>query len=116
MKSFMENEEPDLDINIKPSMTDFETGDINNYLSGKTQALLKDFIRKIDKVVPGFAADKNIVYAPSFEMGWEVIDFADGFQTTIKNIYVIGDVTGHFRGAMQAMVSGLIVARNILSK
>ncbi len=116
MKSFMENKKPDLDIDIKPSMDDFEVGDINRYLPEKSQILVKDFIRKIDKVIPGFAADKNIVYAPSFEMGWETMDLTKDFQTTIKGIYIVGDITGHFRGAMQAMVSGLIVARNILNQ
>jgi len=116
MKSFMENKKPDLDIDIKPSMMNFEVDDINRHLPEKSQFFLKDFICQIDKVIPGFAADKNIVYAPSFEMGWEVMDLDKDFQTTATRIYIVGDVTGHFRGAMQAMVSGLIVARNILNE
>lgn len=35
-------------------------------------------------------------------------------QTNINGIYIGGDITGHFRGALQAMVSGVIIARNIL--
>lgn len=35
-------------------------------------------------------------------------------ETNIKGIYIGGDATGHFRGAMQSMASGVIIAREIL--
>ena len=75
---------------------------------------LKNFIYRIDRVLPGFANDKNTIYAPSFEMGWKKMLLNKDLETTIKRIYMGGDVTGHFRGAMQSAASGILIAKNIL--
>lgn len=37
-------------------------------------------------------------------------------QTNIKGIYIGGDATGHFRGAMQSMASGILIANQICNK
>ena len=49
-------------------------------------------------------------------MGWKKFVISKELETNIKGIYIIGDVTGHFRGAMQAMASGVLFARKILEK
>lgn len=116
MKNFMNNT---IDKNIfstKFSMPDVVEANINDYIPSSTLDVLKDFIKRIDKVLPGFADDKNTVYAPSFEMGWKKYILKKNFETNIDGIYIIGDATGHFRGAMQAMASGMLCAQKILEK
>ena len=83
------------------SMPDVVEANINDYIPERTLKVLKDFIKSIDKVLPGFADDGNTVYAPSFEMGWKKFVISKELETNIKGIYIIGDVTGHFRGALQ---------------
>ena len=116
MKNFMNNSNDENIFGTKFSMSDVVEANINDYIPPETVRVLKDFIKRIDKVLPGFADDLNTVYAPSFEMGWKKYIIDKDFQTNIKGIYVIGDACGHFRGAMQAMASGLLCARNILNK
>lgn len=116
MKNFINNSN---DVNVfknKFSMPDVVEANINEYMPAETLSVLKDFIHKIDNVLPGFADDGNTVYAPSFEMGWKKFILTKDFQTNLDGIYVIGDATGHFRGAMQAMASGILCAEAILSK
>ena len=38
------------------------------------------------------------------------------FETRIENLYTIGDGAGITRGLMQASVTGVVVARDIVSK
>ncbi len=114
MKNFMTGNGSITDTLGKLSMVDVEYGDINKYLPLKTAILLKNFIFRIDRVLPGFADDRNVIYAPSFEMGWKKMILNRNLETTVKNIYIGGDVTGHFRGAMQSAVSGVLIARNLL--
>jgi uncharacterized FAD-dependent dehydrogenase len=40
----------------------------------------------------------------------------DNFETDIENFYTIGDGAGITRGLMQASVTGVVVARDILQK
>lgn len=116
MKNFMNNTNEENIYSTKFSMPDVVEANINDYIPQNTLDVLKDFIKRIDKVLPGFADDKNTVYAPSFEMGWKKFILNKDFQTNKDGIYIIGDATGHFRGAMQAMASGLLCAKEILNK
>ncbi|MBR6504626.1 MAG: NAD(P)/FAD-dependent oxidoreductase [Clostridia bacterium] len=114
LKNFMNNSDSENILKNKLSMPDVFEDNINNYLPQRTCELLKDFILKIDKVLPGFADGTNTVYAPSFEMGWKKFEIDNSMETNIKGIYIGGDATGHFRGAVQSMASGIIIAREIL--
>ena len=49
-------------------------------------------------------------------MGWKKFILNRDFQTNVNGIYIIGDATGHFRGAMQAMASGLLCADELLEE
>lgn len=115
MKNFMNNTNDKNIFGTKFSMPDVIEANINDYMPEKTLIALKDFIRKIDQVLPGFANDQNTVYAPSFEMGWKKFILKNNFETNIDGIYIIGDATGHFRGSMQAMASGILCANAILN-
>ena len=42
------------------------------------------------------------------------LDVDDKFETKLKNFYAIGDGAGITRGLMQASVTGVLVAREIL--
>lgn len=114
MQSFLQGGNGDNNFSNKLSLSDVEFDDINKFLPKKSLDFIKDFIIKIDKALPGFANSKNAVYAPSFEMGWKKMDLDKKLQSNIKGIYIGGDITGHFRGSMQSMISGILIARNIL--
>lgn len=116
MKNFMNNTSDPNKFKTKFSMPDVVEANINDYMPEKTLTVLKDFIKKIDNVLPGFADDENTVYAPSFEMGWKKFIINKNFETNINGIYIIGDATGHFRGAMQAMASGILCANAMLNE
>lgn len=114
LKNFMENSNEQNTFKNELSMPDVFEDNINNYLPERTCNLLKDFIKQIDKVIPGFADGTNTVYAPSFEMGWKKFEIDNTMQTNVEGIYIGGDATGHFRGAMQSMASGILIAKHIV--
>ena len=114
LKNFMENLNKENILKNELSMPDVFEDNINNYLPERTCNLLKEFIKQIDRVIPGFADGTNTVYAPSFEMGWKKFEIDNTMQTNVKGIYIGGDATGHFRGAMQSMASGILIAKHII--
>lgn len=114
MKSFLNNT-TEYEIDEKYcTMPDYELDNINNYLPVETLNYIKNMICDIDKVIPGFADDNNIVYAPSFELGENKYKLSKSFETNIKGLYIGGDACGYFRGLMQAMISGKIISDGIL--
>jgi uncharacterized FAD-dependent dehydrogenase len=114
MKNFLIGDNKKNSFSNELSLPDVDFDDINNYLPKTSLKLIKNFIKKVDKVLPGFADDNNAVYIPSFEMGWKKMDLNKNLESNIKGIYIGGDITGHFRGAMQSMVSGILIANHIL--
>ncbi|MCL2513999.1 MAG: FAD-dependent oxidoreductase, partial [Oscillospiraceae bacterium] len=44
------------------------------------------------------------------------IEVSNRFETAVRNLYAIGDGAGITRGLMQASVSGVVVARDIVQK
>lgn len=114
MESFLNNTK-DYEINEQYcTMKSYSLGNINDYLPDETLKYIKEMIYDIDKCIPGFANKKNIVYAPSFELGSNKYLLNDNLETNIKNLYIGGDACGYFRGFMQAMISGKIISDSIL--
>lgn len=117
MESFLNNNNNNLEINnTYCTMNDYKIGNINNYLPHDTLSYIKQMIIDIDKVIPGFANKNNIVYGPSFELGFKKYNLSNNFETNIDGIYIGGDATGYFRGVMQAMVSGKVISDDIKRK
>ncbi|MBI4668011.1 MAG: hypothetical protein HY747_02315 [Elusimicrobia bacterium] len=110
--AFMRNE-PQSHFGVKLSLSDVIETDINRFIPEKTAVAIKKFIYLVGGLLPGFAADGNAVYAPSFELGSRRVQLSSSFESSVPGIFVVGDATGHFRGAQQAMVSGVLAARKI---
>jgi len=114
MGSFMKNSN-DININFDyATHTDVEAANINHYLPAQTLDYIKTMASDIDRVLPGFVDDRNIVYAPSFEFAMNRFHLGKNFETNIDGLYIGGDSAGYFRGLMQAMISGRIIANGLL--
>ena len=74
-----------------------------------------EFIRKMDKVVEGFAHPDNLLYGPEIKFYSNELVVDKNFQTSIENLYSIGDGGGLTTGLMMASCSGVQMAR-ILNK
>ena len=74
-----------------------------------------EFMRKMDKVVEGFANPDNLLYAPEIKFYSNELIVNKNFETSIKNLYSIGDGGGLTTGLMMASASGVKMAR-ILEK
>ena len=74
------------------------------------------FIRKMDKIVEGFANPENLLYAPEIKFYSNKVVIDKNFETSVKGLYSIGDGGGMTRGLMMASASGVQMARNIINK
>ena len=98
---------------IEPTLKSAVAGDITFALGYRTMTDILKFISALDKVVEGFAHPDNLLYGPEIKFYSNKIAINNEFETSIKNLYSIGDGGGLTRGLMMASASGVQTARNI---
>ena len=91
-------------------------GDITFAMGYRTMTDILQFINAMDKVVEGFADPHNLLYAPEIKFYSNKVLIDSNFETSIKDLYCIGDGGGMTRGLMMASAAGVQMARNLLEK
>ena len=101
---------------IEPTLKSAVAGDITFALGYRTMTDILQFIRQVDKVVEGFANPENLLYAPEIKFYSNRVAIDSNFETSVKNLYSIGDGGGMTRGLMMASCSGVQMARILKNK
>ena len=101
---------------VVPTLKDAIAGDLTYSLGYRTMTDILTFINAVDKVVPGFANDDNLLYGPEIKFYSNEIELNERFETNIKGLYSIGDGGGLTTGLMMASASGVKLARILSQK
>ena len=101
---------------VVPTLKGAVAGDLTYSLGYRTMTDLLTFINAVDKVVPGFANDDNLLYGPEIKFYSNEVELDNKFQTSVKGLYSIGDGGGLTTGLMMASASGVKLARNLTEK
>lgn len=101
---------------VKPTLKAAVAGDITYAIGYRTMTNIINFIKQVDKVVPGFANPENLLYAPEIKFYSNTVVVNKNFETNVKNLYCIGDGGGLTTGLMMASASGVQVARNLINQ
>ena len=107
----------DLDNNsVVPTLTDVTPGDISFAMGYRTLTDIIETIKAIDKVIPGFANPDNLMYGPEIKFYSNVVKLDKNFETSINNLYSIGDGGGLTTGLIMASSSGIQMGRILYEK
>lgn len=69
--------------------------------------------RLAEQLGEGGVIDWNLphrIHLPLLDWHWDVFALPNTFETSITNVFAIGDCSGHARGLLQAAISGYLVA------
>jgi len=102
--------------NLKPTLVDAVAGDITAAIPYRTLTNILNFIEQMDKVVPGFASDETLLYAPEIKFYSNRIKMDKNLNTNISNLYCLGDASGWTRGLMMASSMGVYMARQLMKQ
>ena len=102
--------------NIAPTLKDAVAGDITAAMPYRTMTDIINFIQMMDKVVPGFAADETLLYSPEIKFYSNKVKMDSHLNTSISNLYCLGDSSGWTRGLMMSSAMGVLCAREIMEK
>lgn len=102
--------------NLKPTLVDSVAGDITAAMPYRTLVSILNFIEMVDKVVPGFASDETLLYAPELKFYSNRVKMDKDLNTNVKNLHCLGDASGWTRGLMMSSAMGVYMARQLLKE
>lgn len=99
----------------KPTLKGATPGDLSFVLPYRVLTDILEMIRALDKLAPGIASEHTLIYGVEVKFYSVRVDVDENLMVKgIRDLYVAGDGAGLTRGLIQASVSGIVVARNIL--
>ncbi|ADR19661.1 NAD(P)/FAD-dependent oxidoreductase [Calditerrivibrio nitroreducens] len=102
---------------VKPTLQEAMPGDLSFVLPYRYLSNLKETILQLDKVMPGMADPNTLLYGVEAKFYSLRINVDQNMRSkSIKNLYCIGDGAGITRGIIQASVSGIIAANDIIKR
>ena len=102
--------------NVKPTLKDAVAGDITAAMPYRAMTNIIEFIKMLDMVVPGFAANETLLYSPELKFYSNKVKMDANLDTNIKGLHCLGDSSGWTRGLMMASVMGVLMGRKLAEK
>ncbi len=101
---------------ITPTLPDATPGDLSFVIPYRYLTDIVEMIETLDRVVPGINATSTLLYGVEVKFYSMRLKLTDNLETEVKNLFAVGDGAGVTRGLVQASVSGVVVAREILRR
>ncbi len=98
----------------RPTLKTAVPGDLSFALPHRHLKSILEALKALDNVAPGLYARNTLLYGCEIKFYSSQIKVNQQFETPIRHLYTIGDGAGITRGLMQASVTGIVVARDIV--
>lgn len=99
-----------------PTLSYAVPGDLSFVLPQRHLTSIVEALKAFDKIAPGLYSKNTLLYGVEVKFYSSKFETNNRFETSVRNLYTIGDGAGITRGLMQASVTGVVVARDIASK
>ena len=101
---------------IEPTLKDCVAGDLALVLPHRIITNILEGLEILDRIIPGINNDDTLLYGPEIKFFSNEIETDNNFKLEKENIYFIGDGSGKAGNIVTAAATGLVAARDILSK
>lgn len=101
---------------VKPTLKFATPGDLSFVLPYRYLVNILEMLEALDKIIPGINSPYTLLYGVEIKFYSMRLKLSRTFETEIKNLFVGGDGAGITRGLIQASVSGVIIAREIIKR
>jgi uncharacterized protein len=100
----------------RPTLEYAAPGDLGLVLPYRYIVNILEMLEAMDKLAPGVYSRHTLLYGVEVKYYSSRLKLTEGLETPVRNLFAAGDGAGVTRGLIQASASGLIVAREILSR
>ncbi len=101
---------------IEPTMPNVVPGDIAMALPERIVTNLMEGLEKLNTAIPGVANGETLLYAPEIKFFATQIQTNNNLETLLPGLYMAGDGPGLSGNIVAAAATGIIPARDIISK
>ncbi len=101
---------------VKPTLTDATPGDLSFVLPYRYITDILEMLEALDHVIPGMNSTSTLLYGVEVKFYSMRLNLTSGMETDLGNLFAAGDGAGVTRGIVQASVSGIVAAREILKR
>ncbi|MDD3919894.1 MAG: FAD-dependent oxidoreductase, partial [Eubacteriales bacterium] len=99
-----------------PTLKTAVPGDLSFVLPHRHLTSIIEALRAFDNIAPGLYSKNTLLYGVEVKFYSSKLAVDNRFMTAIPGLYAIGDGAGITRGLMQASVTGIVVARDIIKE
>jgi len=99
-----------------PTLSTAVPGDLSFVLPARHLTSIIETLRALDHLAPGLYSQNTLLYGVEVKFYSSKVLVNNDFETAIHGLYAIGDGAGITRGLMQASVTGMAVADDMVGK
>jgi len=100
----------------RPTLKSATPGDLGLVLPYRYIVNIMEIFEAMDKLAPGVDSRHTLLYGVEVKYYSSRLELSTQLETPVHNLFAAGDGAGITRGLVQASASGLIAAREILSR
>lgn len=100
----------------QPTLSSATPGDLSFVLPYRHLKNIIEMMEAMDRITPGIFSRHTLLYGVEVKFYTNRIKLTPNLETTVKNLFFVGDGAGVTRGLMQASISGIIAAREVLKR
>jgi len=99
---------------VRPTLADATPGDLSFVLPYRHLHNITEMLEALDNVAPGVNSGDTLLYGVEVKFYSMKLKLTRGLETEVKNLFAVGDGAGVTRGLIQASISGVVAAREVL--
>jgi len=100
---------------VVPTLKAAVPGDLSLVLPHRFMVGIKEFLEALNLAIPGVGSDDTLLYGIEVKFYSARPQLSNNLKTPIDGLWAIGDGAGVSRGLIQASVSGVIAAQDLLT-
>ncbi len=101
---------------VTPTLKGATPGDLSFVLPYRYISDILEMLDALDKFAPGISSPSTLLYGVEVKFYSVRLKLSSTLETGIENLFAVGDGAGVTRGIIQASVSGIVAAREILKR
>jgi uncharacterized protein len=101
---------------VRPTLEDATPGDLSFVLPYRHLSNLMEMLEALDNVAPGVNSGDTLLYGVEVKFYSMKLKLTPSLETEVKNLFAVGDGAGVTRGLIQASISGVVTAREVLKR
>jgi uncharacterized FAD-dependent dehydrogenase len=101
---------------VHPTLEDATPGDLSFVLPYRHLHNITEMLEALDNVAPGVNSGDTLLYGVEVKFYSMKLKLTSYLETEVRNLFAVGDGAGVTRGLIQASISGIVAAREIMKR